>query len=72
MIAAGASRIGTSSGPAIIDGHRRSADAAWEPEIPCNLCPSGKPETKKMPPDLYDYYSSRCVNCVFRTYRLKC
>jgi deoxyribose-phosphate aldolase len=72
MIAAGASRIGTSSGPAIIDGHRRSADAAWEPEIPCNLCPSGKPETKKMPPDLYDYYSSRCVNCVFRIYRLKC
>jgi len=71
MIAAGANRIGTSSGPAIIDGYRRRADLEWSFEIPCNLCPSGKPEARRMPPDVYDYYSSKCVNCVFRRYRLR-
>ncbi|MEM2507885.1 MAG: deoxyribose-phosphate aldolase [Candidatus Hadarchaeales archaeon] len=70
MIAAGANRIGTSAGVAIIEGYKKEKNLAWIPEIPCNLCPSGKLDPK-IPPTLYQYYSEKCIDCPFRKYRLK-
>jgi len=71
MIAAGANRIGTSSGVAIVEGFLREKDSPWPPEVPCNLCPSWVLNPKKVPSPVYEYYLAKCIDCPFIEYRLR-
>jgi len=69
MIAAGASRIGTSAGVEIMEGYRwGDLSEAWVDieEIPCKLCPVRAANAAKMPKDVYSYYKSRCRDCPHR------
>lgn len=69
MIAAGASRIGTSAGVEIMEGFKwADLSEAWVDieEIPCKLCPVRAANTSKMPKDVYSYYKSRCRDCPHR------
>lgn len=69
MIAAGASRIGTSAGVEIMEGYRwADLSEAWVDieEIPCKLCPVRAANAAKMPKDVYSYYKSRCRDCPHR------
>jgi deoxyribose-phosphate aldolase len=74
MIQAGASRLGTSAGVAILEGYTlyKFAPAAWlEPEIPCHNCPSRHAKLDKLPKGLYTYYKKRCLTCEhLETYNL--
>jgi len=69
MIEAGASRLGTSAGVAIIEGTPmlKLAPKAWlEPEIPCHICPVRSANMSKLPKGVYAYYKKRCLNCPHR------
>ena len=70
MIAAGATRIGTSSGVRIIKTYREYAkrDFEFPYEIPCKLCPSAY-VNPKMPQDIQEYYSKMCEECKFRVFK---
>lgn len=69
MIAAGANRIGTSSGVKIIDSYRWAKHGDWLiEEIPCRLCPSRKASFAKMPKSVFQYYKMQCVNCPYKKY----
>lgn len=63
MIAAGANRIGTSSGPKIIDDLKKADHTSWiVEENPCRLCPGHMiPTTIRN--KLLRYYKSRCDDC---------
>ncbi len=64
IISAGADRIGTSSGLEIIESYESLKERNWSPEkIPCNLCPSQKISSKKIPEPISDYYKSLCSKC---------
>ncbi len=66
MVRAGASRLGTSAGVAILEGltlHKFAPEAWLEPEIPCHNCPSRHANLDKLPKSLYTYYKKRCLSC---------
>lgn len=69
MIAAGATRIGTSAGVEIVESYKwAELSEAWVDieEIPCKLCPVRAANTARMPKDVYSYYKSRCRECPYR------
>lgn len=69
MIEAGADRIGTSAGVAILEGvdMLKFAPEAWlEPEIPCHICPVRSANLSKLPKGVYAYYKKKCLNCPHR------
>jgi deoxyribose-phosphate aldolase len=69
MIEAGASRLGTSAGVAILEGTPmlKFAPKAWlKPEIPCHICPVRSANMSKLPKGVYAYYKKRCLNCPHR------
>ncbi|MGQ4832827.1 MAG: deoxyribose-phosphate aldolase [Candidatus Asgardarchaeia archaeon] len=70
MIAAGATRIGTSSGVNIIKTYRELSkrDFEFPYDIPCKLCPSAY-VNPKMPQDIQEYYSKMCEKCKFRVFK---
>ena len=69
MIAAGANRIGASSGVRIIDSYRWAKHSDWLiEEIPCRLCPSRKATFKSMPKKIFQYYKLKCVDCPYRRF----
>ncbi|MEM3402045.1 MAG: deoxyribose-phosphate aldolase [Candidatus Hadarchaeales archaeon] len=69
MVAAGANRIGTSSGVKIIDTYSWARHTDWYiDEIPCRLCPSRKATFGKMPENVFQYYKTRCVDCIFKEF----
>ena len=66
LIQAGADRLGTSAGVAILEGYtlHKFAPTAWLlPEIPCHNCPSRHAKLDKLPKGLYTYYKKRCLTC---------
>lgn len=64
MIAAGANRIGTSSGVKIIESHKEENPKNWRvEENPCPLCPSEMISPGEVPDDVYQYYKSKCESC---------
>ena len=69
MIKAGANRLGTSAGVAILEGVSllKFAPKAWlEPEIPCHICPVRSANISKLPKGVYAYYKKKCLNCPHR------
>ena len=69
MIEAGASRLGTSAGVAILEGTSllKFAPKAWlEPDIPCHVCPVRSANMSKLPKGVYAYYKKKCLNCPHR------
>ena len=69
MIAAGADRLGTSAGVAIVEAVSmlKFAPQAWlEPEIPCHLCPVRSASLSKLPKGVFAYYKKKCLNCPHR------
>ena len=69
MIRAGANRLGTSAGVAILEGVSllKFAPKAWlEPEIPCHICPVRSANISKLPKGVYAYYKKKCLNCPHR------
>ncbi|MHA1594611.1 MAG: deoxyribose-phosphate aldolase [Candidatus Baldrarchaeia archaeon] len=66
LIMAGADRIGTSTGVAVIE---TAKDAKFdEEEDPCLTCPSYYASKDKMPEDVYEYYKSKCLKCPHAKY----
>jgi deoxyribose-phosphate aldolase len=68
LIDAGATRLGTSSGVAIVEGYRWAgySDAWLEPDKPCWTCPSRQASLSKQPKEVYLWYKERCVTCPHR------
>ncbi len=68
LIDAGATRLGTSSGVAIVEGYRWAgySDAWLEPDKPCWTCPSRQASLGKQPKEVYLWYKERCVTCPHR------
>lgn len=64
MIAAGADRIGSSSGVNIIKSYENKRDTSVPiSENPCTLCPSNKSKVNNMPGYIANYYIGKCDNC---------
>lgn len=65
LIDAGANRLGTSSGVAIVEGYRWAGySEAWlQPDKPCWTCPSRQASLAKQPKEVYLWYKERCVTC---------
>lgn len=68
LIDAGANRLGTSSGVAIVEGYRWAgySDAWLQPDKACWTCPSRQASLAKQPKDVYLWYKERCVTCPHR------
>lgn len=69
MIKAGANRLGTSAGVAILEAISllKFAPKAWmEPEIPCHICPVRSANISKLPKGVYAYYKKKCLTCEYR------
>ncbi len=68
MIDAGANRLGTSSGVAIVEGYRWAgySDTWLQPDRPCWTCPSRQASLAKQPKEVYLWYKQRCVTCPHR------
>ena len=69
MIAAGANRIGTSTGVDIIESYREAKQHGIKFEIekiPCKLCPVTKISSKAVPKEVYTYYKSKCLGCKYQ------
>jgi deoxyribose-phosphate aldolase len=68
MIEAGANRLGTSSGVAIVEDYRwaQYSDAWMEPDKPCWTCPSRQANIASQPKDVFLWYKERCVICPHR------
>ena len=68
MVDAGANRLGTSSGVAIVEGFRWAgySDSWLEPDKPCWTCPSRQASLAKQPKEVYLWYKQRCVTCPHR------
>lgn len=69
MIEAGADRLGTSAGVAILEGVNmlKFAPEAWlKPEIPCHICPVRSASMSKLPKGVFAYYKKKCLNCPHR------
>lgn len=65
MIEAGADRLGSSSGVALIEDFRwtQYSDAWTQPDKPCWTCPSRQANLAKQPKEVYLYYKQRCLTC---------
>lgn len=65
VIEAGANRIGTSAGIAIIEGYTwaRLTGAWFSKESPCWKCPSRKAVFGKVPKELFLHYKKICQSC---------
>lgn len=65
VIDAGANRLGTSSGVAIVESYRWAgySDSWLEPDKPCWTCPSRQASIAKQPKEVYLWYKQRCVTC---------
>jgi deoxyribose-phosphate aldolase len=68
VIEAGADRLGTSSGVAIVEDFRwaQYSDAWLQPDKPCWTCPSRQANIGKQPKDVYLWYKQRCLTCEHR------
>ncbi len=68
MIDAGANRLGTSSGVAIVEGFRWAgySDSFLEADKPCWTCPSRQASLAKQPKEVYLWYKQRCITCPHR------
>lgn len=65
MIEAGANRIGTSSGVAILKGFSQLdiSDAIFQYPNPCNNCPSNLVDSSQMSEDAFKFYEQQCFSC---------
>ncbi|MBN2228029.1 MAG: deoxyribose-phosphate aldolase [Candidatus Thorarchaeota archaeon] len=65
VVDAGANRIGTSSGIAIIEDYRwvQYSDSWMQPDKPCWTCPSRMANLSKQPKEVYLWYKQRCLTC---------
>jgi len=69
MIAAGADRIGTSTGVDIIESYRKARQHGIKfeiEEIPCKLCPVTKISAEAVPKEIYTYYKNKCLECKYQ------
>ncbi len=68
LIDAGADRLGTSSGVAIVEGYKwaKYSDSWMKPVRPCWLCPSRHASLAKQPKEVYLWYKQRCITCPHR------
>ncbi|NOR39321.1 MAG: deoxyribose-phosphate aldolase [Candidatus Thorarchaeota archaeon] len=68
MIEAGANRLGTSAGVAIVEDFRwlQYSDAWMQPDRPCWDCPSRQASMAKQPKEVYLWYKERCITCPHR------
>lgn len=69
MIAAGANRIGTSTGVNVIESYKQAKQNGIEFEIekmPCKLCPVTSASMKTMPREVYTYYTNKCLECKYK------
>lgn len=72
MIAAGADRIGASSGVEIVKSYKASDREDRETvEVPCNICPSKMISASEVPESIFEYYDSKCSNCTFEGARVE-
>lgn len=65
MIAAGADRIGASSGTEIVDSYKETQHASWSIEDPCKSCPSSWVSESDVPKSVENHYRSKCTECKF-------
>ncbi len=65
MIEAGANRLGTSAGIAIVEDYRwaQYSDSWMQPDRPCWDCPSRQANLAKQPKEVYVWYKQRCLIC---------
>lgn len=72
MLEAGANRLGTSSGVAIIEDFRwaQYSDSWLEEDKPCWICPSRMANFSKQPTEVYLWYKQRCVTCPDKEYNV--
>jgi len=65
LIDAGANRLGTSAGVAIVEDFRwaQYSDSWMAPDKPCWTCPSRMANMAKQPKDVYMWYKERCLTC---------
>ena len=65
LIDAGADRLGTSAGVAIVEDFRwaKYSDSWMAPDKPCWTCPSRMANMAKQPKDVYMWYKERCLTC---------
>jgi deoxyribose-phosphate aldolase len=72
LVDAGANRLGTSSGVAMVEDFRwaRFSDAWLRPDKPCWTCPSRAANLTKQPKEVYLWYKQRCLTCPHREYNV--
>lgn len=63
MVAAGANRLGTSSGVAILTGLSQIDPNSPIPDDPCLICSAFHAAKDKLPGDIFQYYQNKCQNC---------
>jgi deoxyribose-phosphate aldolase len=65
LIEAGADRLGTSAGVAIVEDFRwaQYSDSWMAPDKPCWTCPSRMANMAKQPKEVYTWYKERCLTC---------
>lgn len=65
LIDAGANRLGTSAGVAIVEDFRwaQYSDSWMTPDKPCWTCPSRMANIAKQPKEVYKWYKERCLTC---------
>lgn len=68
VLEAGANRIGTSAGVAIVEDFRwaKYSDTWTQPDKPCWTCPSRMASLAKQPKEVYLWYKRRCITCPHR------
>lgn len=68
LIKAGANRLGTSAGIAIVEGLRwaQYSESWLLPDRPCWFCPSRAASLDKQPKEVYRWYKQRCRTCPHR------
>ncbi len=72
LIDAGANRLGTSAGVAIVEDFRwaRFSDSWMQPDKPCWICPSRQANLNKQPKEVFLWYKQRCINCPHRQHNI--
>lgn len=67
MIAAGASRIGASSGVEIVQSYEETPPENWLHDVDlCSFCPSNFLSIEHLPDSLYRYYCEKCEDCPYK------
>ncbi len=72
LIDAGANRLGTSAGVAIVENFRwaRFSDSWMKPDKPCWICPSRQASLDKQPKEVFLWYKQRCITCPHREHNI--